>query len=304
MTSIFPNIPVIPFEGAASKNPLAFKYYDPKRVVLGKTMDMFTDPAHQGRGLIKRCTTEVFTAARQSGISTWYVTPSVNSYPIFKRWGYREDLHVIHRVRILRWSPVLEAMLKRPGPARLAGRWLDGLRVARKWRRRPLPDGWRVEHLERFGPEVDRLWESVAGGYRVAIVRDATYLNWRYVDNPDGYMALALRANGELTGLVVLGETTRRGVKVCEVMDFVCPAGDDRVLALLLDAATHHALDHGYGLLQAWSIRGTALDRRLRKAGLRLGRARTRFLMSPGPLPPALRDPDAWLLTQGDGNDV
>ena len=39
MTSIFPNIPVIPFEGPASKNPLAFKYYDPKRVVLGKTME-------------------------------------------------------------------------------------------------------------------------------------------------------------------------------------------------------------------------------------------------------------------------
>lgn len=34
----FPQIGKIPFEGAESKNPMAFHYYDPERVVLGKKM--------------------------------------------------------------------------------------------------------------------------------------------------------------------------------------------------------------------------------------------------------------------------
>ncbi|MBP2159166.1 MULTISPECIES: xylose isomerase [Asticcacaulis] len=38
MPTYFDAIPKIAFEGPASKNPLAFKYYDPKKVVLGKTM--------------------------------------------------------------------------------------------------------------------------------------------------------------------------------------------------------------------------------------------------------------------------
>lgn len=38
MSEIFKNIPEIKFEGAGSKNALAFKYYDAERVVLGKTM--------------------------------------------------------------------------------------------------------------------------------------------------------------------------------------------------------------------------------------------------------------------------
>lgn len=38
MSEIFANIPKIKFEGADSKNPLAFKYYDPDRVIMGKTM--------------------------------------------------------------------------------------------------------------------------------------------------------------------------------------------------------------------------------------------------------------------------
>ena len=34
----FPQIGKIPFEGTGSKNPLAFHYYEPERVVLGKKM--------------------------------------------------------------------------------------------------------------------------------------------------------------------------------------------------------------------------------------------------------------------------
>ena len=39
MSEFFPNIPQIKFEGKDSRNPLAFKYYDPQRVILGKTME-------------------------------------------------------------------------------------------------------------------------------------------------------------------------------------------------------------------------------------------------------------------------
>ncbi|NLC44627.1 MAG: xylose isomerase, partial [Clostridiales bacterium] len=38
MTNIFKNIPIIKYEGPSSSNPLSFKYYDPDRVIMGKTM--------------------------------------------------------------------------------------------------------------------------------------------------------------------------------------------------------------------------------------------------------------------------
>lgn len=38
MSNFFPNIGKIPFEGKQSKNPLAFKYYDPDRIIDGKKM--------------------------------------------------------------------------------------------------------------------------------------------------------------------------------------------------------------------------------------------------------------------------
>jgi len=39
MGEIFKNIPVIQYEGKESKNPFSFKYYDPKKVIMGKTME-------------------------------------------------------------------------------------------------------------------------------------------------------------------------------------------------------------------------------------------------------------------------
>ncbi len=39
MNTYFKNISKIPFEGITSKNPLAFRYYEPQRMVAGKTME-------------------------------------------------------------------------------------------------------------------------------------------------------------------------------------------------------------------------------------------------------------------------
>ncbi|MCR4867272.1 MAG: xylose isomerase [Lachnospiraceae bacterium] len=39
MGEIFKDIPVIRYEGKDSKNPFSFKYYDPKKVIMGKTME-------------------------------------------------------------------------------------------------------------------------------------------------------------------------------------------------------------------------------------------------------------------------
>ena len=38
MSEIFTNVPVIKYEGPASTNPLAFKYYDADKVIMGKKM--------------------------------------------------------------------------------------------------------------------------------------------------------------------------------------------------------------------------------------------------------------------------
>ena len=38
MTSIFGDLPTVRYEGPRSANPLAYRFYDPDRIVLGKSL--------------------------------------------------------------------------------------------------------------------------------------------------------------------------------------------------------------------------------------------------------------------------
>ena len=278
---------------------------DGRKTVIGKTMDMFTDPAYQGKGLIKRCTDAVFREAKSSGMDGWYVTPSVNSYPIFKeKWEYREDLHLIYRARILDYSEVVPAVIKPPWLGRAVGVVADAALKVLPKRAAGLAHRCETVTIDRFGAEADELWAKVADGYKVALVRDAAYLNWRYIDNPDNYWVIGLSHLGKLIGLMVLTTTVRRGITVGEIMDYVCAVDDRATFNELIRLALADFEQRGCALAQAWSIKGTNRDDRMKKAGLSLERTDVKFLISPHYSSPTIYDPEAWLLTQGDGNDV
>jgi GNAT superfamily N-acetyltransferase len=80
---------------------------------------------------------------------------------------------------------------------------------------RPLPGFLRprsrAEAIERFEFDGD-----AAASWPNHIVRDATYLNWRYLDSPRGYRAL-----GYGDGYAVLGHKRHRGTPIALVADLV-----------------------------------------------------------------------------------
>ena len=82
---------------------------------------------------------------------------------------------------------------------------------------RPLPRvslrRGRAEQIERFEFDGD-----AASGWPNHIVRDAEYLNWRYLDSPRDYVAY--RAGG---GYAVLGHKRHRGHPIALVADLVGP---------------------------------------------------------------------------------
>lgn len=118
------------------------------------------------------------------------------------------------------------------------------------WRARHV----RVESVDRFGNEVDRLWGRIGSGLGVATVRDARYLNWRYVDCPDvRYTALVARRwfNGDLAGAAIL----RLGVgdqPIACLVDWLVPHGATPAAQALLAYCETVAREAGMTQLQAW----------------------------------------------------
>lgn len=62
-----------------------------------------------------------------------------------------------------------------------------------------------VVELDRFGPEIDELWERTRGEYPAIFPRDAKFLNWRFVDCPEpAYRRFVAKRAGRVVGYVVL----------------------------------------------------------------------------------------------------
>eukprot|EP00913_Durusdinium_trenchii_P010897 g10226.t1 len=69
----------------------------------------------------------------------------------------------------------------------------------------PSAQGCQVSRLDRFDERHDDLWERVGGEYPCAVVRDASYLNWKYVDQPgQEFIRLELSREGKPVAIATL----------------------------------------------------------------------------------------------------
>jgi GNAT superfamily N-acetyltransferase len=71
----------------------------------------------------------------------------------------------------------------------------------------------------RFTDEQERVWRTVQGGWGNCLVRDAAYLNWRYVETPRDYRVFI-----DTQGYAVLGRVVHKGVSASVICDLVGPA--------------------------------------------------------------------------------
>jgi hypothetical protein len=167
----------------------------------------------------------------------------------------------------------------------------------------------RVSEIGRFDSRHDGLWQRVAEDMPIAVVRDASYLNWKYVDQPgQQFVRLELTDGDAVSGVVVLmivppdaAYRYTRGF----IVDIVGPMSDDMVLHRLLRAAVNAAAARGADAVICLHI-GSRLTCALRREGFQLRKPERVLLVYPGGLDDAmsqhLLQEDAWFVTHGDSD--
>jgi hypothetical protein len=222
------------------------------------------------------------------------------------RMGWHQVVPLQTAQLLVRPERVLKGKL--PGPAALAAGL--GLRASTALR-----DLWRervdveVREIERFDEDHDRLWEAMARGLPCAVVRDASYLNWKYVDQPgQSFLRMEARRGGSLVGIAVwMLRPTDRAYHYdrAHLVDLVGPLDDADVLTQVLRASGAAAAEHGADALLCFHV-GQRLTAALQRAGFLMRDPRRFLLVDPGPLEGALRqrvlDASSWFVTQGDSD--
>jgi hypothetical protein len=182
-------------------------------------------------------------------------------------------------------------------------------RAKYSWGRRRRAAQLEVREIERFDNSHTALWHRVGRHFPCAAVRDASYLNWKYADQPgQHFIRLALRRRGTVVGVLVLsirepgdGRRFRRGI----IVDLILPPSDADVVWGALEAARRRLDERGVDLMTI-DLTNAALARHVRSFGFMATTPERVFLVSAGGLTAEQRalvqSPASWLLTGGDSD--
>ena len=101
------------------------------------------------------------------------------------------------------------------------------------------PEG--VERITAFGPDAERLYERCreqgSKPWGASVIRDAAYLNWRYITNPHHkYDIFGVRRAGELVGFAAYRRADAPRPNSGLIMDWLVPEDEPEVAELLREA--------------------------------------------------------------------
>lgn len=212
----------------------------------GSAGDFAIHPDYQGRHLTKTLFSSFDTWSGPGPVPIWlYEAPT---HPKMRRSMERRGERVFLANQVDRlvlplkmgggaiWGPGRRASVR---PALRATRNLARVAWNRlRWRRYSTPaPALTLRTVEQFDEQADALWAQARDVLDFAVVRDRTYLNWRYCDPRAGvYRVRASERHGDLTGFIV---TALNGGDAQLVDVFTAPDDEDTLRALIEDTVIY-----------------------------------------------------------------
>jgi acyl carrier protein len=166
-----------------------------------------------------------------------------------------------------------------------------------------------VTTLDRFDDRHDRLWQEVSRDVTCAVVRDQSYLNWKYVDQPgQEFLRLEVRDGDAIVGVAIWtfrDADQHYRYRRAFLVDLVAPMGQHAVVTQIIQAACG-ALSHKHVDAALCHHIDRRLTEALRAAGFQMRTPERFLLVDPGSLSGADRErvlsADNWFVTQGDSD--
>lgn len=279
-------------------------------------LNVATAPEWRGRGVFSALLNDVSALSEEEGLAFTFAFPNQASHPSFiKRAAYTDIGSVPLLLRPL--NPQRLAY-KRTGNRLLAKiASLAGL----AWRPPPVGPQEDAPHLEiapiaSFDDSFTAFWERLRGRFPVMVVRDAAYLNWRFLEVPlRRYVSFAARSDGEVRGFIVLRVAPVSRFDAGLIVDLAVEPGQLGLAAgrRLIDQAYSYFADCDLDILGSLALPHTEEFRLMRAKG---------FWVCPKPLEPqpfrlvvrcygegsgpgrAALDFRNWFITMGDYDAV
>ena len=258
---------------------LRFNWYvDGKKTGAFQYVDAMTHPDFRFQKIFARVVATSQEHFERSGIPHIYYYPNENSMKESLNLG----VHLVTRVPLL-------------------VRGTDGVAPVESVR------GVRIEKVRRFDSEIERLCESMKEVFRFAMVRDPSYLTWRYLEKPDdSYVPYVAFKGGTLVGYMIFKVFEKHGeTRRSHIVDLWAGPEDTDTMAALVRYAIRLASEAKAEELSCWMLPHAPAYAPLLENGFQT-RTTDRYLVALGSKGwkdrDALQEPGNWHITMGDSD--
>jgi hypothetical protein len=285
-------------------------------LILGSTsIDAMTHPDYRRQAVFATLGQSTYADVEREGPALTYIFP--------------RKISMIGTVEKFDWVYLcsLPVLVKPLSAARVAGRFTPGsvvfgparaaltalLGVLCRPARIPADEHTEQRWIDRFDARFDGLWERVAPRYGLTVIRDSTYLNWRYCDNPArDYRTVVAERAGEVVAYMTLRCMEQYGLRGGMIVDLAAAPGSEQALSALLVFAERFLREQQLDVMACLINGDDRYVRLLRRQGFlrvpgRLGFKEWYFgyrINKPTVSEEVCADPANWFLTFGDTDVV
>lgn len=218
----------------ASDGLIPFELQLGKRTVkAAHSVKSMTHPDYKRQGIFRIMTQNSLDRGQEKGVQLVLGFANKNSYPAYQKFGWT----TIFPREVYVFPSDVSRKIAAKTKSKVLGKLGNlAFRIVSDARRAGLHAGRRftVQTFDHVPKEAAQLWEKYRDKYENLIVRDETYLHWRYDQRPDrSYETLLLSGEEGPVGYLILRQTAANGKPmVCVAENFTDPDNEEYIGAL------------------------------------------------------------------------
>ncbi len=230
-----------------------------------QSLDTLTDSEYRGKGLFTKSAQVIFDAAPNEKYGLVYGFPNGNSVHGFtKKLGWTLIDPVPFLFKAFRTGYFLRKIF-----GNNLGRILD-FNLYRKRKIYLEPDE-EIREIEFFSEEATKLWDIFSKKIKVAVCRNATYLNWRFKEKPqENYQIKGFYKRGRLLGMIVYVIKNKHQGKIGYIMELIIHPSSYQAGKKLLNDSHNYFIENKADACLAWCMNHSPSYRTFKKNGFKI----------------------------------
>ena len=281
-------------------------YVNGKTLLTAHSVKSMTHPDYKKQGIFRMMTENSCERGKQDGVDVVIGLANDQSYPAYQRFGWPTLFEKEVYVKPILINNILKRRIKIGALAELGNTIYTAFMKSKL--KSTMDKEIKYEILSQVPKEIQKCWDKYKSKYKVLLVRDYKYCNYRYNQRPDvNYVTVLARHNNEIVGFAILHNSVANSSKMTSAVEFFTDPTNERYIKALANGIAKYCYENNL----EYAVVGTGLHGEYRNVLLKNGFMVTRkppknnmmiaHVLSDKVTLEELTGHEKWHITQGDG---